>query len=144
MSLSRVLRLGVRHFSALVRSIGAVIAFRVALLLYPYKRIATHISVKASPPNEASQTPYIYAWAVRNAARIVPFASCLTQALALQYLLAQRGYLSSIRVGVRVDEKSQIDAHAWVMFEDNALIGGVTHDLSLYKVLTDLVPSRDA
>jgi hypothetical protein len=40
------------------------------------------------------------AHAVSHAARLVPFASCLTQAMTLQLVLAERGYESAICIGV--------------------------------------------
>ena len=40
------------------------------------------------------------AHAVRHAARLVPFASCLTQAMVLQLVLARRGYCGAICIGV--------------------------------------------
>ena len=46
------------------------------------------------------------AWAVTHAARLVPGASCLTQALAAKQLLGNRGIPSRLRIGVaRGDEE---------------------------------------
>ena len=42
-------------------------------------------------------------WAVRAAGRRVPMASCLTQALALQFLLGRSGHFSEVLIGVRKD-----------------------------------------
>ena len=91
--------------------------------------------------------------AVRRAARLVPMASCLTQAMALQMMLARRGQHCDIRIGVerrisapaesakgsshaaranplaRVARGSdvadgQFRAHAWVEWHGRVLIGG--------------------
>lgn len=89
---------------------------------------------------ERDATPYVLAWAVKNVSRVIPFASCLTQALSLQRLLAREGYSSTIRIGVKLDDKDKVDAHAWVLFEDRVLIGGNDRHLDDYSVLTDLLP----
>jgi hypothetical protein len=53
------------------------------------------------------------ALAVRRAARFVPRASCLTQALAVQYLLARQGMPSTLHLGVSKRD-GNLAAHAWV------------------------------
>jgi len=63
-------------------------------------------------------------WAVTRAARFVPGASCLTQALSLQVLLARRGLHSRLCIGVRKGAASAFEAHAWVERGGRVLIGG--------------------
>ena len=53
-----------------------------------------------TPPRATIDEVWNCAHAVRHAARLVPFASCLTQAMTLQLILAQRGYESAICIGV--------------------------------------------
>jgi hypothetical protein len=81
-------------------------------------------------------------WSIRRASRLVPRATCLTQALALQVLLGRRGYASEIRVGVRRDEEGQFAAHAWLVGADRVLIGGDAHDLRDFVPLTTLSPGQ--
>ncbi|MEM7688741.1 MAG: lasso peptide biosynthesis B2 protein [Pseudomonadota bacterium] len=119
-----------------------VVAFRIALLFLKYRQIAKRITVRKPDDANPGPAPHVLAWCVKQTARIVPFASCLTQALALQHLLARCGVTSVIRVGVRVNETNKVDAHAWVMIDDWVLIGNIGHDLSQYSVLTDLEPSH--
>ena len=60
-------------------------------------------------------------WAVRVASRAVPHATCLTQALALQRLLARHGYVSIVQVGAcSVD--GRFVAHAWVEHDGHSLL----------------------
>jgi hypothetical protein len=64
-------------------------------------------------------------WAVRTAGRAFPaISTCLTNALAAHVLLARRGYLSNLRIGVTRDEKGEFTAHAWLEQEGSILIGG--------------------
>jgi hypothetical protein len=73
-----------------------------------------------------------------GAARIVPGATCLTQAFAAQLLLARAGYRSQMRIGVAKDEQGQFIAHAWLISNDRVVVGGSSEDLRRYVSLTDL------
>ena len=53
-----------------------------------------------------------FAHAVRRMARRVPFASCLTQAMALQLLLARSGHHCSVCIGVGRKSAAPADAPA--------------------------------
>lgn len=141
MALPRVLRLGIRHFSSLITALAVLFTIRIALLFFNYRTIATHITLRKGPQELDDIQPFLKAWSVKQAAKIVPFASCLPQALTLQYLLARLGLSSAVRVGVRVDKADEVDAHAWVIYQDDVLIGGANNDLDSYSVLTDLLPN---
>lgn len=143
MNISRVVRLGVRHFATLTRTMLVVAGFRIALVFFKYRQIAQRITVRAPSKIVDKQAAYVAAWSVKQVSRVIPFASCLTQALSVQYLLAKLGFSSVIRVGMRLDTTDAIHAHAWVLFEDLVLIGENGRDLSQYSVLTDLVPLHD-
>ena len=66
--------------------------------------------------------------AVRTAARYVPGATCLTQALALQAMLTRHGYASSLHIGVEKGPDRAFGAHAWVRCGDEIMIGGDDSD----------------
>jgi hypothetical protein len=141
MNIRRVIGLGHRHFPVLLKALLAVIAVRAALFFVKYRTIAKRIRLRQPPSGREVKPAYVTAWAVRHAARIVPRASCLTQALALQYLLAADGLSSVVRVGVRLDEHDTVHAHAWLLHDDIVLIGGTQERLGEYKPLTDLAPA---
>lgn len=67
-------------------------------------------------------------WAVRAVSRFVPGATCLTQALAAQALLAQSGHNSRIEIGVTKDAQRRFRAHAWVACGEEVVIGGAEVD----------------
>jgi hypothetical protein len=54
----------------------------------------------------------------------VPGATCLTQALAGQYLLARQGSASKISVGIERGTGTQLKAHAWLMSGSHIVLGG--------------------
>ncbi len=64
------------------------------------------------------------AHAIKRAARLVPGASCLTQALALQSVLSRCGERSSLVLGVDTNNKAKFQAHAWIEWRNRVLIGG--------------------
>lgn len=65
------------------------------------------------------------AWAVRASSRIIPQATCLTQALAAQFLLTRQGHPADLRIGVAKNSAGQLEAHAWVESDGQIVIGGV-------------------
>jgi hypothetical protein len=58
--------------------------------------------------------------------------------VTLHYLLARSGHQSVIRIGVAKDHKMSFDAHAWVIHDDQIVIGdaGPTH--GRYTPITNL------
>lgn len=139
MNIRRVVALARRHHLLLARAFATVVAFRTALTFMRYRRIARHIRIR-HVPGRTRVPPFVVAWAVRQAARAVPFAHCLTQALATQYLLARQGDMAVIRVGMMADDGA-LDAHAWVVHDGHVLIGGNDRSLSSYATLVDLKPA---
>ena len=105
-----------------------VVLVRLALTFVPFRwvlawskrreRETPRRSVTGSKDSEA-----MFARVVLGISRRVPAASCLTQALALQYLLARRGLHSELRIGVR-KEGRDFRAHAWLVTGEKVSIGG--------------------
>lgn len=75
------------------------------------------------------------ACAVRRASRLVPQASCLTQALATIMLLRRRGLIGRLRIGVQRDPEGQFRAHAWVELCGRVVIGGSPDGLTEFTPL---------
>jgi hypothetical protein len=61
--------------------------------------------------------------AVERAARVVPGATCLPQAIATRSLLAGYGIASDLKLGVQRTEEG-LRAHAWLEREGQVVIGG--------------------
>jgi hypothetical protein len=80
--------------------------------------------------------PLLVGRAVGRAARLVPRATCLPQALATLWLLAGSGQRGDLRIGVRKGEAGELMAHAWVEHEGRIVVGDI--GLAQYTVLPDL------
>jgi hypothetical protein len=68
------------------------------------------------------------AWAIDRGSRSVPYASCLTQALAAQVLMGLYGYAAEIHIGVARNAANAFAAHAWVVSQGELLVGGAGVD----------------
>lgn len=105
-----------------------LLLFRIRLMLWvlPYRRwrqiAAQMIRVENERQLERPQVNQITR-AVRVMSKYVPQASCLTQALAAQTLLANEGQRSQLRVGV-TQNGGKLEAHAWVQIDGRVVIGG--------------------
>lgn len=108
---------------------------RLALWLVPFSTLSRWA---ARPVRRTSSRQPAVEWArlVRQASSVVPYASCLTQALVLQRVLHRRGYSCTIQLGVRQDGEAGFAAHAWVEHAGEVLIGGP--DTRPYAVLTSV------
>jgi hypothetical protein len=107
-----------------------LVAIRLGLWLLPF-RILRPLLARVSRPRGASvddETVNQIAWAVSTAAPHVPSATCLTQALAAQALLARLGASSDLRIGVARDERLGVRAHAWLERRGRVVIGGSSLD----------------
>ena len=78
--------------------------------------------------------------AVSRAARFVPKASCLTQALSAQIMLTRRQIPSTLHIGVRRSETGGFEAHAWLEVAGTILLGGTQESVSTYRSLTTYSP----
>ena len=80
----------------LVKSAILLGAIRTALWVLPFGVVRDELCTweKAAAPKEGLDFGSIarIAWAVRASSRCVPYATCLTQALATQLLLGRLGY----------------------------------------------------
>lgn len=124
----------------LLTSAGVVVVLvRLSLWLVPSRLLLRRVSqlVERAPlPAEPTPAVRTIGWAVRAVGRRVPRASCLTQALAVQVLLARRGYSSHLRIGVAREPDGTFAAHAWVEINGGVLVGGT--GASRYRVLPDV------
>lgn len=112
----------VRRVRGDLKCLLALGAMRLAL------SIAGYSAIRARMPR-ADVTPQAHYYArqlgrrIERLARLVPGASCLTQALALQWLLARAGHRCDLQIGVRRGGDGRFAAHAWVTCNDRVVLG---------------------
>jgi hypothetical protein len=122
--LGTLLRLPPADRGLLLRTVPLVAAIRVALWVVPLRRVGRLMRIwERLPFSVPANLPVSrLEWAVRAASRRIPMASCLTQALALQYLLMRGGHSSEVHIGVKKDTESGFQSHAWVECEGRTLL----------------------
>ncbi len=102
----------------LVRAWWYLLVADLRLCRHSYDQVEASLAMKRSPagPGEYSAVIRRVSWFVDQAAwhHLYPM-TCLRRALVLQRLLAERGIVAELRIGVRKGEK-QLDAHAWLEY----------------------------
>jgi Transglutaminase-like superfamily len=118
----------------LVRVLSLLLAFavvahtRIALSVLPSRfvlRIVRRLADLAPLGSWAGRpAPERIAWAICAVSRVVPRATCLTQAVAGKLLLRHYGFDSRLCLGVAKTSTGAFVAHAWIERERRILIGG--------------------
>jgi hypothetical protein len=117
--------LTLRDWQTLTEALALVWHVRIALWTIPLDRVRRRFAgALPSTSNEAAADPKTIALAVRRASRLVPKASCLTQALAARELLARRGIVGRLKIGV-ARKDGALEAHAWVEHDGRIVLGRV-------------------
>ncbi len=121
----------------ILRALLVVALIRVALWVMPFQRLRRLTTRDRLPINIRPGMPISsIVWAVKAASRRVPTASCLTQSLALQCLLARAGYESQICIGVAKNPEIKFQAHAWVECGGQELLSSSSEDMRYVEMLT--------
>jgi hypothetical protein len=120
----------------LLRAYAVLCTTRLALHVLPFR--CTRRLLKR-PGSSGLRSPVDrFVWGVRTAARYVPQATCLTQAISLQRLLAHAGQFSHVEIGVA--KTPGFEAHAWVVCGGRILIGG--EETAKYAAILSLEVGR--
>lgn len=114
-----------------LEAFGWVAFVRATLWLRPYQELLRFCRIRSG--NHLDRSAGRVLRAVRRAARLVPGASCLTQALTAQILLARRGVPSVLHLGVNRTENGVFGAHAWLEIGGVVVMGGDRHSLARYS-----------
>ena len=109
----------------MLEALPLVVGVRAALWLLLYRREQRLVlgGRGTAPDAHGAARPERITEAVRRASRVVPRATCLTQALAAQVLLSRAGYTSRVWIGVARDGSAGLDAHAWVELDGSVILG---------------------
>ncbi|MBX6424740.1 MAG: lasso peptide biosynthesis B2 protein [Variibacter sp.] len=121
---------------ALCEAVLLLVAAQAMVKIVPYRRWAPllgPIRGEAEPDTarEDREEPQLVAWAVAQAARLLPWdAVCLPRAMAAKWMLARRNVASTLCVGIRRTAATEggAELHAWLSVAGRALVGGEIAD----------------
>lgn len=122
-SLKRLARLSGEERAILPEAALSMILIRLALSWLSLPTLQK-IVFRAVRHSETACAADRIAWAIRVASRFLPGSTCLAQALVAQILLVRYGYDSCVMIGVTKNEYALLEAHAWVVCEEQIMIGG--------------------
>jgi hypothetical protein len=105
-------------------ALGWVACIRAGLWVLPFRTLRPLVDHAGRNPGESADELVAarVGWAISNAARFVPRATCVTQALAARILLARRGFASEVCYGVG-RPRDRVVAHAWVESGGRVIVG---------------------
>jgi len=123
-----VLQLTARECGLLFAALPIVVAIRLALWIVPSAVTLRFVSRLHSSTRDHRRTSPAQlssvVWAVMTVSRLVPRASCLTQAIAAKLLLRSRGDDAQLCLGVAHFPGGTFRAHAWLERDGCAILGG--------------------
>jgi hypothetical protein len=130
------LRLSCADRNLFFRAFMLVGAVRLALVALPYPVIRVLFRRNLPGPKVSEEvSPARLVWAVRAASRVIPGATCLTQALSLKLLMHSYGQPSRVQIGVAKDGEG-FQAHAWVEHADTILLNTRTEIASYARIVS--------
>jgi len=133
-SIRRFACLGSDDRALLLNAALSLMVARLGLWFLPW-RSAIRMMRSLRIPGRVQFTAARAAWAIGNASRLVPRATCLTQALALHHMLSRAGCVCRLQFGVAKDG-SDFEAHAWVEHEDKPLLNSAAELTRYSRLLT--------
>ena len=124
--LLKLLRLPMQDHALLLMAFLLVCVIRGALWIARFEDVRRwSLRLGDSRRHRLELCPRKLATAIEVAARCVPAASCLTQALAAQVLLRRWGHDATLKLGVQSAPDGQFKAHAWVQCQGTTVIGDI-------------------
>ena len=115
-----------------------VARIRICLWLIPSKTLNGYISTSELPQkDQTSDWDMVHELVdyVRFCSRFVPYATCLTQALATRSMLRRMGQNCLMKIGIDKNQNQKFLAHAWIEVDGKIIIGNV-RDLRRYSIMS--------
>jgi hypothetical protein len=126
--MTRFLRLDAADQGLLIRCASVLVAMQFGLWILTVRRLHAFVT-GAAHRRQASfaarrHSPERIEWAIRTAARYLPGATCLPQALAAQYMLTCAGHPAMLHIGFAAPKGDKLAGHAWVECDGAIVLDG--------------------
>jgi hypothetical protein len=111
----------------LVKAAALLLLIRIALGVMPLRTLKNILAWRLRSPSPDRKAPSLrqIRWAVECAARRITGSTCLVQGLAALRLGRSAGYDVNLIIGTAKDIDGGLDAHAWVEYEGETILGTV-------------------
>lgn len=129
--LTSFLRLPGSDKRLLLYTLFLIVKVRLMLWVLPFTRIQRSFTKFESVRSDIPVSRLT--WSVRMTSRYVPGATCLTKALTGYLLLSKHGYHSMIKIGVGKSAEGEFEAHAWLEYDCEVVLGESEKDLDLFE-----------
>jgi hypothetical protein len=129
-------RHSVGDYVLFLRATVYLAAAAALLVLVPFDRLSAFLvsNRRSARRDRDIEYPDRVRWAVRAAARRVPWRSdCFRQAVAAHLLLSRSGHEPIIHIGVARQADGSLGGHAWVTCGEQLIVGD--GDLETFTVL---------
>lgn len=114
----------------------SAIGFRRLMLIFDRSKR----TLREATPNDVAALHEVQ-HAIARSSRVIPGASCLTQALAARVVISRLGIGSNLRIGVGKDEAGKFIAHAWLDCGAMIVVGGADSP-GKYSVLPSIETTK--
>ena len=123
--LYRFFMLPYREKKLLSQSLFLILVVRIGLWVLPFNLLDRWLNSVTPVADKAADWATIecVARSVRSCSRFVPYATCLTQALATRVLLRMDGQPANLKIGVEKNRDEKFGAHAWVEIDGRIVMG---------------------
>ena len=121
----------------LFQAVYYLLVFRIKLVHIPPKILFEEIAKTSGAPvahQSCCVPPTRIPGIILQASRFVPYSTCLSKALAGSVLFARNHCTADLHIGVLINDKRQLEAHAWLSYDGKVVIGNLP-DLGLFKEL---------
>lgn len=115
-----------------IKAVCLLAAIRVALALIPLRALRDALGWrrrKEFVQGHGAPTLQQIIWAIERAARFVPGATCLVQALTALRLGVSAGYPVTMNIGTAKEVNGALRAHAWVEYQSQIILGAAQENI---------------
>lgn len=136
--IAKFLRVSWPERTLILRALLTLAVARVTLWILPFKTVRKLLTPRRpGAPSETITTERVQ-WAVANAQRVIPDATCLPQAVTAEALLTRAGHPVLLRIGVMKTPAGRFLAHAWAESEGRIVVGALPKGLGEFAHLPPL------
>ncbi len=128
--LRKFIRLPMEEKQFFLKAVLSIGYFRIKLKTTSLQTLFSQVNGQAeqlfNSPKPSGISPLRMARLIQRANQLVPLSTCLAQSLAGKKLFAEKGYRTTLHIGVNSDRATGFEAHAWLTMDDTVLLGNIS------------------